>query len=159
MHHKPNEPRSEERATDRPPAERRPNAAAEQHHGRLFPYNAVVAVIDDPTELASAVETLAASGFAEAEVGVLCGEAGARQIAAKGERKGILARIFRVVDGLGEERGHTARHEQELRAGHFVVVVEAGDDAAKARARDGLAAHGGHYIHYYSRWATEDLVP
>jgi hypothetical protein len=37
--------------------------------------------------------------------------------------------------------------------------VETPDDGAKARARDALAAHGGHFISYYSRWTTEDLAP
>jgi hypothetical protein len=64
-----------------------------------------------------------------------------------------------VVDALGEEREHTARHVKELESGHFIVVAEAPDEATKARARDALAAHRGHFINYYSRWSTEDLAP
>jgi hypothetical protein len=126
---------------------------------RLFPYNSVVGVIDDPTDLEAAVEELVASGFDESDVNVLCGESGVRQIDAKGKRKGLLARLFRIVDALGEEREHTAHHVKDLESGHFVVVVDAPDETTKARARDGLAAHGGHFINYYSRLSTENLSP
>ena len=90
---------------------------------------------------------------------VLSGERGIQQIDAKGKRKGLLARLFRMVDALGEEREHTAHHVKDLESGHFVVVVEAPDDSAKARAREALAAHGGHFINYYSRFSTENLTP
>lgn len=126
---------------------------------RLFPYNSVVGVIDDPSDLEAAVEELVGSGFAESSVNVLCGERGVRQIDAKGKRKGLLARLFRVVDALGVEREHTEHHVKELEAGHFIVVVDSPDDGTKARARDGLAAHGGHFINYYSRLSAEYLSP
>ena len=90
---------------------------------------------------------------------VLAGETGVRQIDAKGERKGWFARLFRLVDALGEEHEHTARHVAALEAGQFVVTVEVHDDAAKVRARDALVAHGGHFVRYYSRWTSEDLAP
>lgn len=49
---------------------------------------------------------------------------------------------------------------QELRAGHFVSGVWAVvDDEKTTRARDALADHRGHFIHYYSRSATHRLVP
>ena len=126
---------------------------------RLFPYNTVVGVVDDASGLESAVSDLVDHGFAESQVHVLCGEGGIQQIDAKGKRKGLLARVFRMVDGLGEEREHTAHHVKDLESGRFVVVVDASDDAAKARARDALARHGGHFINYYSRFSTENLAP
>jgi hypothetical protein len=151
----------EERAQEKgdrvtPAAERGAMAEGKQ---RLFPYQTVVGVVDDPADLEAAVQELVSSGFVESEVHVLCGTSGIQQIDAKGKRKGLLARLFRVVDALGEEREHTARHVQELESGHFIVVTEARDEATKARARDALAAHRGHFINYYSRWSTEDLAP
>jgi hypothetical protein len=152
----------EERASPRSDrtASRADRAAAGGQEGhKLFPYQTVVGVIDDPTNLETALEGLVEGGFGEADVHVLCGARGVAQIDAKGKRKGLLARLFRVVDGLGEEREHTERHVKELEAGHFIVVVESPDEVTKARARDGLAAHGGHFINYYSRWSTENLAP
>jgi hypothetical protein len=105
------------------------------------------------------VRELVAGGVAEEDVDVLCGEAGVRRIDATGSGKGMLARLFRVVDALGAEREHTARHVEALQAGQFVVVVDAPDDVAKTRVRNALVAHGGHFVNYYSRWSTEMLAP
>ena len=158
MHQSPDERRPEQRV-DTGTAGAHAGRGEELDSSRLFPYNSVVGIIDDRAQLEAAVQALLAAGFAEAEVRVLAGAAGVRQIDATGERKGLLARLFRLVDALGEEREHTARHVAALEAGHFVVTVDAPDDQAKGRARDALAAHGGHFISYYSRWATEDLAP
>ena len=141
----------------KPLAERAATAGNEED--KLFPYQTVVGVVDDPDELEAAVRALLSNGFEEAEVHVLCGARGIEQIDAKGERKGLLARLFRIVDALGEERAHTARHVKELESGHFLIVVDAHDEDAKTRARDALATHGGHFINFYSRWSTEDLAP
>lgn len=157
MRQEPEKRESENSPRTTPPAERPADMRSDDRP--LFPYNSVVGVIDDPSELDEAVQGLVASGFAESEVNVLSGNAGVRQIDAKGKRKGLLARLFRIVDALGPEREHTARHVKELESGHFIVVVDSPDAAAKARARDGLAAHGAHFINYYSRWSTENLVP
>ncbi len=156
MHPIPEDVSREERPGTEPVAATGP---AEEGPSKLFPYNTVVGVIDDAESLEMAVQTLAAAGFAESSVQVLSGERGVERIDARGERKGILARIFRLVDALGSEREHTERHVEELRAGHFLVLVQTTDDAGKARARDALTAQGGHYINYYSRWTTEQLTP
>lgn len=91
---------------------------------------------------------------------VLAAAAGVRQIEARGERKGLLGRLFRLVDGPGEEHEHTARPVAADR-GRPLRRDRRGPRrrAANARARDVLAAHGGHFVSYYSRWSTEDLVP
>jgi hypothetical protein len=152
MRHEPDEHASE-RVTDE-------GSDASRHaRGRLFPYNTVVGVVDDPKQLDATVQGLVDTGFAESQVSVLCGRRGVEMIDAKGTRKGLLARVFRMVDGLGEEREHTEHHVRELEAGHFIVVVDVVDEAAKGRARDAMKSHGGHFINYYSRWSTEDLTP
>jgi len=43
---------------------------------RLFAYNSVVGVIDDPAHLEPALHALVEGGFAESEVGILSGVAG-----------------------------------------------------------------------------------
>ena len=157
MRQEPEERGFEKRDRTSPSAERDATEGNEGH--KLFPYQTVVGVVDDPDELEAAVRGLLSNGFVEADVHVLCGARGIEQIDAKGERKGLLARLFRIVDALGEEREHTARHVKELESGHFVIVVDAPDESSKTRARDALATHGGHFINYYSRWSTEDLTP
>ena len=158
MQQPPEERRPEESATIGPASARAIDTRAPDRR-RLFPYNSVVGIVDDAARLEAALQALLSSGFAEAAVHVLVGETGVRQIDARGERKGVLGRLFRLVDALGEEREHTARDVAALQAGHFIVTVDTPDDVAKARARDALVAHGGHFVRYYSRWTAEDLAP
>ena len=83
----------EERAQEKgdrvtPAAERGATAKGKQ---RMFLYQTVVGVVDDPADLEAAVQELVSSGFVESEVHVLCGTRGIQQIDAKGKRKGLLA--------------------------------------------------------------------
>lgn len=154
------EERSPEKTSTRRDSDRlREIDAKEDDDRRLFPYDTVVGIVDEPGQLVGAVRELIASGVAEEDVSILCGEDGIRRIDATGERKGMLARLFRVVDALGTEREHTARHVEALEQGKFVVVVDAPDDVVKTRVRNALLPYGGHFINYYSRWSTETLAP
>ena len=149
----------EEMSTRRDSDRLREIDAKESNAGGLFPYDTVVGIVDEPGQLVGAVRELVASGVAEEDVTVLCGEDGVRRIDATGERKGMLARIFRVVDALGTEHEHTARHVEALEQGKFVVIVDSPDDVVKSRVRNALLPYGGHFINYYSRWSTETLAP
>lgn len=130
----------------------------DEGEGRLFPYNSVVGVVDEAEQVEKVLDALTESGFREEDVGVLCGEPGIRRIDAEGKRKGLLARVFRVVDRLGPEHAHTAMHVDALENGQFVVVVSALDEAMRDRARDALSAGDAHFVNYYSRWTVESLV-
>ena len=69
----------------------------------------------------------------------------------------IYSRIFRALDTLGSEHDETQLHVGALREGHTVVVVNLKDDSDKDEVAALFRKHRGHEIHYYSRWATEDL--
>ncbi len=125
----------------------------------LFPWNSVVGVIDDPQALETAVEALTAAGFSESSIHVLAGGTGEHRIDAEGKRHGLLGRIFRKVHTLGDEAEHTKRHVDELKLGHFVVIVPNADDRAPEVAGDILRAHGGHFIYYYTRMTSRELAP
>jgi hypothetical protein len=47
------------------------------------------------------------------------------------------------------------RYEDEARSGHTVVAVHSSDPVVRDQALGVLKAHGGHYIHYYSRLHSE----
>jgi hypothetical protein len=155
----PPEARRPEESAALGPASARALETSAPDKSRLFPYNSVVGIVDDAARLEAAVQALLAAAFAEGEVHVLAGEAGVRQIDAKGERQGLLGRLFRLVDGMGEEREHRARDVEALQEGRFILTIDTPDDVAKARARDALVAHGGHFVRYYSRWTSEALAP
>lgn len=125
-----------------------------------FPEDAVLGVIDDADQVSGAVDALKAAGFPEDKILVLAGEKGVERIDPTGEGHGWRGRLIRASQVLGAEREQTDRHVQELRAGHLVVGVwGVVDEEKKTHAREVLAAHGGHFINYYSRWATHELVP
>ena len=126
---------------------------------RLFPYDSVVGVIDDQRSVSGAVEDLANAGIPEDEIFVLAGERGIERIDAEGEHHGLLGRIFRKLDTIGDEHDETQAHVQALREGQFVVGAHVTDDGHKTRAVEVFQRHNGHHVSYYSRWTTERLIP
>jgi hypothetical protein len=132
-------------------------AMANDESKRLFPYNSVVGIIDDLNDTNALVERLRAAGVPEDKMAVLAGEAGVRTIDVEGKRHGLLGRIFRAVDRIGDERDETQLHLDALREGHRVVVVSVTDDQQKDQVSSLFKEHHGHEIHYYSRWTTETI--
>jgi hypothetical protein len=123
-----------------------------------YPSNKVVGIIDRPAQLQAALTTLHAVGFDTDDVDMLCGQAGIERLDRTGKRHGMVAHLIRLVQFLGEEQTHLQQHEQALAAGHFLVAVTVGKDAAaKQRVRDVLRSHGGHDLHYYGQFTVEDL--
>jgi hypothetical protein len=127
--------------------------------GEIFPYESVVGVLDDVQTVNDTVEDLAASGFPENEIFVLAGERGVAAIDQKGKRHGLLGRIFRKLDTLGEEHEETQVHVDALRDGRFVVGAHVKGNGLKDRAVEVFQRHNGHHVSYYSRWTTERVVP
>lgn len=123
---------------------------------KSFPTNAVVGIIDDPEQLSRVVDELHDAGF---EPDVLCGARGVERIESAGGST-MNVKLTRAVQGLfGYETEHTRRHTEALEAGDFVVLVGSEDDATTDRIRNVFAAHGGHFVNYYSRWTSRDLIP
>jgi hypothetical protein len=125
---------------------------------KLFPYNSVVGIVNDVDDVHALIEDLTAAGFEEGDLAVLSGAQGMEVIDAKGQRHGLLGRIFRALDTMGSEHDETQLHMSALRDGHIVVAVSLKDDADKGRVAELFRKHRGHEIHYYSRWTTEDLT-
>lgn len=123
-----------------------------------YPSNKVVGVIDSPDDLQDALASLQDAGIKLEDVESLCGEPGIARLDRSGQRHGLVARLIRLAQFVGEEQTHLQRHEEELSKGHFLVSVVVGrDEAVKNKVRDLLHAHGGHYLHYYGRYAVQDL--
>lgn len=123
-----------------------------------YPTDSVVGVIDGPEELQAALTALQDASFDMEKIETLCGEAGIDRLDRTGEGHGLAARLLRLVQYLGEEQTHLQQHEQELNAGHFLIVVPVGKGTSmKGQAKDILRSHGGHSLHNYGRFAIEDL--
>ena len=125
----------------------------------LFPWDSVVGVVDSADAVDAAVCDLVDAGFPESGIHVLAGEAGERLIDRSGSKHGVLRRVARRLQSLGEESQHTSRHIDALRAGGFVVIVPTKDDDRIERVDQVLKNHGGHFINYYTRMTTRALAP
>jgi hypothetical protein len=123
-----------------------------------YPTNRLLAVIDDATEAASALAELKGAGFADRDLEILRGTEGADRMDGTGEVSGWLGRLRRAFDfTLMDQLVDFATYERALRDGRAVVMVHVHGDAPKTTAREILKRHGGHFINYYGRFATEEL--
>jgi hypothetical protein len=132
------------------------NPPAEE--GPLFPRNSLVGVIGDIDELEQAVNELNQQGIADDEITVLQGPGGIETIDMKGKRHGLLGRVFRALDRLGDEHDETVTHVEALRNGRMVLVVHVEGDEARDRALQIFRRHHGEHVSYYTRWTTEHLI-
>jgi hypothetical protein len=115
-------------------------------------------VIDDPAEAATAMAELTAGGIAARELDLLRGDVGADQFDGTGKVSGWPGRLRRAFDfTLMDQLVDFAAYERALRDGRAVVMVHVHGDALKGVAHDILRRHGGHFINYYGRFATEEL--
>lgn len=123
-----------------------------------YPTNRLLAVIDDPAEAAAAMAELQAGGIATRDLDILRGEEGADRVDGTGHVSGWLARLRRAFDfTLMDQLVDFAVYERALRDGRAVAMVHVHGDAPKAAAHAILKRHGGHFINYYGRFATEEL--
>ena len=123
-----------------------------------YPTNRLMAVIDDPAEAAAAMAELRASGVPTRDLEILRGPEGADRMDGTGDVGRGLGRIRRWVDfTLMDQLVDFAHYEFALRAGRAVVMVRVEGDVSKAAALAILRRHGGHFINYYGRFATEEL--
>jgi hypothetical protein len=124
----------------------------------LYPKGKVVGVIDSAAQLDGALTTLADLGISRHDIMVFSGDEGIRRIDPRGRFHGLLGRLTRIVQSLGEELAHLKRYENELRAGHFLVVISADPERREEIGR-AIGAHGGHFVDYYGTLTIEHLVP
>ena len=144
------EPRAERDAA--PDSVRRP---AEPIH---YPTNHVVAVVDTPEQLTSALSALKRAGFPESEVVVGCGQDMADAVHASTGRSGLAGLAIRVAQRLGasiEETELKDRYEEALRDGRIVVSISAPDEERRERAAEILAVGGAHFINFFGRFTIE----
>lgn len=124
-----------------------------------YPTNKLIGVIADAPQAKAAIETLHVAGFAEDRVDLLCGPEGMRRLDVSGKAHGVLARLYRFIEGFGDmEHYHLKRYEQELLAGHVVIAVKARDQESREQARQILKTHDGYFINFYGRWHVEGLA-
>ncbi len=128
--------------------------------GRLATTNRLMAVLDTDDAAAAAVATLAREGFATGAVLVLRGERDADRIDSLGNVGGLWARARRLLSfTLADQVVDLAVYEAALRDGRTVLSVLAPTDERKERARQAMTGAGAHFVNFFGRFATEDVVP
>jgi hypothetical protein len=129
--------------------------------GRQLPTaNRLLAVLDTDEAAAAARAALAEAGFAGDAVTMLRGPGDADRIDSLGNVGGTWARARRLLSfTLADQMVDLAVYAAALRDGRTVVMVLAGDDQERARARQALAGAGAHFVNYFGRFATEDVLP
>jgi hypothetical protein len=124
---------------------------------RLHAADRVIAVIDDPGQVAAAIEDLAQRGFDRDGIFVFSGPEGAERLVESGHPRGILGRVYRFVERiLGEESEEEERYANEIAAGRFGISVTA-DESRKTEAAEVLAGHGAHDMEHFGRFHGEPL--
>ncbi len=124
-----------------------------------YPTDRMLAVFDDPTAAASAAAAIAASGIADRDITILRGEEGATRLSGTGAAHGVVARTRRVVSfTLMDQLPDMAWYEAAVRQGAAVLMVRVRGGVKQAAVLDLIRRHDGHFVNYYGRFATEELV-
>jgi len=127
---------------------------------RLPVTNRLLAVLDTDEAAAAATAALATEGFGDEAVLVLSGERDAARIDSLGNVGGSWARARRLLSfTLADQMVDLAVYVAALHDGRTVVAVLAPGEDARARARRALAGAGAHFVNFFGRFATEDIVP
>ena len=123
----------------------------EPPHGLLIaPDGSVVAQLDDPEEVAAAVEELVEAGFDREGMWVLCGSQGAERLDVTGRDHGLKGLVYRFVERIGDEREVLLQLEEHLSSGGPALTVSADEEARSTAARI-LGGHGAHDMAHFGK--------
>jgi uncharacterized protein (TIGR02246 family) len=124
-----------------------------------YPTNRVVGSVADATKAGAAVEALLRAGFDRKDIDVLHGEEDVHRLDPDGAGHGLLAQFHRTLarNFELEEFKHLTHFVEEIRAGHYVIMVLSRRRGQRMAASDILHAHGAEFVGFYGRWACEEL--
>jgi hypothetical protein len=120
----------------------------------------LLAVLNDRRAADAALSALAGDGPATDAVVRLEGDEGIARLDAHGVRGGWWMRAVRIVGLLAADQSvDLATYEAALRDGRVVIAVRVKGSTDRRRVARLLAEAGGHFINYFGRLSTEDMVP
>jgi hypothetical protein len=122
--------------------------------------NRLMAVLDSTEAADDATAALARDGFAGDAVLVLRGDRDADRIDSLGNAGGAWVRARRLLSfTIADQMVDLAVYEAALRDGRTVVSVRVDGGGERERAKRALAGTGAHFVNFFGRFATEDIVP
>lgn len=122
---------------------------------RGFPRNAVIGVFEETAAVGGTVRALIEAGIPESAIHTMFGAEARRRIEEAWDVRDFLNEFM----ALGYEQTHTERHIRELEAGHALVLVDVANERLAGRVGETMAAEGGRFVNYYSRWTSRNIVP
>ena len=115
-------------------------------------------MVDDPNTAARVAAALKAAGISDRDITVLRGDESASRFDPTGAVHGILTRLRRIVSfTVMDQLPDMAWYDAAIRAGKAVVMAKVRGDAKDEAIRI-MREHGAHFVNYYGRFATEEVV-
>jgi len=126
---------------------------------RYMPTHRVTALFDRREQADEAVKFLRQGGFADGQIEVFAGDAGAEKLDVEGKHHGALAWFLRLLEPLYSDEAELRMEvDKTLRAGGAALDVFVGDDEErKRRAAALIRDHHGRNVCYWGRWTLERL--
>jgi hypothetical protein len=123
-----------------------------------YPTDSLLAVLPDAGRAASAAAALRSAGARDADLTILRGQEGASRLDPTGAEHGPMARIGRIVAfTTSDQLPDMAWYQGAVMEGQVVLMAKVRGDERKSVAVRVLREHGGHFINYYGRLATEEI--
>jgi len=124
-----------------------------------YPTDSLLGVVDGEATAAQVAAALKAAGIPDRQITVMRGDESASRFDPTGAVHGLATRIRRLVSfTVMDQLPDMAWYEAAIRGGGAVVMVRIRGDEPKATAIRILRDHGSHFINYYGRFATEEVV-
>jgi len=123
-----------------------------------YPIDHMIGVLPDAERAASLAAALKSTGIPDRDITILRGAEGASRFDPTGAVHGLIARLRRLVSfTVMDQLPDMAWYDAAIRGGQVVVMTRIRGDARKAEAVRLYREHGGHFINYYGRFATEEI--
>lgn len=136
-----------------------PSRARRQSRFIGYPTDSLLAVVPDAERAAAVAAALKATGTPDRDITIVRGDEGASRFDPTGAVHGLFTRLRRMVSfTVMDQLPDMAWYDAAIRAGQAVVMVRLRGDEQKAEAVRILREPGGHFINYYGRFATEEIV-
>ena len=124
-----------------------------------YPTDSLLAVLPGAEGAAAAAAALKAAGIPDRDITILRGDEGSARFDPTGAVHGLVARLRRLVSfTVMDQLPDMAWYDAAIRAGQAVVMVRARGEPDKAAAIAIVRERGGHFVNYYGRFATEEIV-